>query len=189
MAIPSAKPDSRTVPPRGTRDAQLVLRLEAEIGRGYPGRPGPRIKRSLLGSSGRVQAWRGAVNQAVDRPLLGYGFGSEASVFTDRFYYFYSSTPENTFIGAFLQLGALGLALLVAIVLAVLGLAARALRAPPPGERQTLAVTTAIFAGAVVMAVVQTYLLAVGNLATVVVWICGFLAASRSAAIPQREQG
>jgi O-antigen ligase len=188
MTIPNAKSGPPKQPPAGTRDAQLVRPLEAEIGLPYPGRPRPRLKRSLLGSSGRGQAWRGAINQAVDRPLLGYGFGAEASVFSDRFYYFYSSTPENTFIGAFLQLGALGLALFVALVLTVLGLAARALRAPPPGEQEVVAVTAAIFTGAIVMAVTQTYLLAVGNLATVAVWICGFLAASRAAAVPNRQQ-
>ena len=194
MAIPQAKNASGGKHGSAAgRDAERVLPLDAEIGRGPLDRPRPPVHRSLLGSSGRGQAWRGAVNQAVDRPLLGYGFGTEASVFTDRFYYFYSATPENTFLGAFLQLGALGLALFAALVLSVLSLAVRALRAPPPGERELIAVTTAIFTGAIVMAVAQTYLLAVGNLATAPVWICGFLAAaasarSRPSAVVQREQ-
>jgi O-antigen ligase len=187
MTIPNAKSGPPKAAPAGTRDAQQVRPLEAEIGLPYG--PRKRLHRSLLGSSGRGQAWRGAVNQAVDRPLLGYGFGAEASVFTDRFYYFYSSTPENTFLGALLQLGAIGLALFVALVLTVLGLAVRALRRPPPGERDVVAVASVIFLAGIVMAVTQTYLLAVGNLATVAVWICGFLAASRAVAVPQGEQG
>jgi O-antigen ligase len=185
MSIPNAKSGPPKQPPAGTRDAQQVRPLEAEIGLPYGHRK--RLHRSLFGSSGRGQAWRGAVNQAVDRPLLGYGFGAEASVFTDRFYYFYSSTPENTFLGAFLQLGAIGLALFVALVLTVLGLAVQALRRSP--GREVVAVTGAIFVAGVAMAVTQTYLLAVGNLATVAVWICGFLAASRVVAVPQGEQG
>ena len=196
MTIPKAHSSPRPPTPPATRDAEQVLPLEGEIGRGPLDRPRPQIHRSLFGSSGRGQAWSGAFHQALDRPLLGYGFGTEASVFTDRFYYFYSATPENTYLGAFLQVGALGLACFLGLVASVLMLAVRALRAPPPGEEAIVAVATSVFVGALAIAITQTYLLAVGNLATAAVWICGFLAAAASARSPsplterqQRQNG
>ena len=51
-----------------------------------------------------------------------------------------------------------------------------------------IAAAAGAFVGAVVMAVTQTYLLAVGNLATLPVWMCGFLAAVFGATVPERKQ-
>jgi O-antigen ligase len=186
MTIPSAAEAGPQGTARSTtRDAERVLPLEAEIGR--PDKLGS-THRSPFTSSGRLTAWRGAFGQAVDRPLLGYGFGTEASVFTDRFYYFYSATPENTYLGVFLQLGALGVLLFIGLVVVVLGYSLRALRRVPLPENWMIAAAVGAFVGAVVMAVTQTYLLAVGNLATLPVWLCGFLAAVFGATVPERQQ-
>ena len=45
-------------------------------------------------SSGRTQAWRGAIGQAEQRPVVGYGFGTESRVFIDRWSGFVGSVPE-----------------------------------------------------------------------------------------------
>ena len=48
-------------------------------------------------------------DQAAERPIAGYGFGTEDTVFVDRFYSFDGGFVENTYLGLFLQLGAAGL--------------------------------------------------------------------------------
>jgi O-antigen ligase len=193
MAIPSPaaatndgpRPTSRPT----TRDAERVRPLQAEIG-GPSASPARPVRRSLLSSSGRGEAWRGAVAQALDRPVVGYGFGTESSVFVDRYRYFYSTTPENTYLGAFLQLGAVGLLLFVTLVLTLLVLGVRTLLRPAAtARREIVAVGTAVFAAGLVIAVTQTYLLSAGNLATVSVWICGFLAAVFGTSLPERQKG
>ena len=75
-----------------------------------------RRERTLTGSSGRTEAWRGALGLAADRPLVGYGFGTEDRTFVDRYVFFNSNVPENSYIGILLQLGLVGLLLLLALV-------------------------------------------------------------------------
>ena len=70
-----------------------------------------------------------------------------------------------------------GVLLFVALVVVVLAYSLRALRRVPLPDNWMIAAAAGAFVGAVVMAVTQTYLLAVGNLATLPVWMCGFLAA------------
>src|SRR5205085_540348 len=81
----------------------------------------PTIRRTLFTSSGRRAAWVGAIHQTEDRPVAGYGFGTEALVFVDRYAAFDSDLVENSYIGAALQLGIAGLVLLLAVVLTALG--------------------------------------------------------------------
>jgi O-antigen ligase len=126
----------------------------------------------VFDTSGRVHAWEGALRQGDDRPLLGYGFGTEEKVFVDRYRDFEGGVPENSFIGLFLQLGAVGLAVFLALLAALVGAALRA------GGR-VAAVGLAVLATGIVLAVVQSYVYAVGNVATLGVWICAFLPAGR----------
>lgn len=129
------------------------------------------IRRTLFTSSGRRAAWSGAMRQAEDRPVAGYGFGTEALVFVDRYASFDSDLVENSYIGAVLQLGVTGLVLLLGVVLAALG----------PFARKPSAGTQAAYAGvaaaALVVAVTQSYLFSVGNIGTVTAWISLFLVA------------
>jgi O-antigen ligase len=156
-------------------NANLVLRLEDEIG--YRGGFHPASQRSLSTGSGRLDAWRGALRQGAHRPLLGYGFGTEDEVFVDRFQDFEGGVPENSFIGLFLQLGGLGAALLVALLAALAIAAIRALAL----DRRMAAACLSVLAGGIVLAVVQSYLYAPGNDATLPVWVCAFLPAARAA--------
>ena len=136
----------------------------------------PPVRRTLFTSSGRRAAWVGAIHQAEDRPAAGYGFGTEALVFVDRYAAFDSDLVENSYIGAALQLGIAGLVLLLAVALAALGPFARA---PSRGARAACAGTAA---AALVVAVTQSYLLSVGNIGTVTAWISLFLVAGQPAA-------
>jgi O-antigen ligase len=153
--------------PYTPNDAEYILRMGDELGAGSSG-----SSRSVFDTSGRVHAWEGALRQGDDRPLLGYGFGTEEKVFVDRYRDFEGGVPENSFIGLFLQLGAVGLAVFLALLAALVGAALRA------GGR-VAAVGLAVLATGIVLAVVQSYVYAVGNVATLGVWICAFLPAGR----------
>jgi hypothetical protein len=139
-------------------------RLEDELGKPDVHRP---VGRPF--GSGRLQAWVGATEQALKVPLLGYGFGTEDRVFIDRYYTFEGSRPENSFVGLFMQIGAVGILAFVAIVTA-LGLAVvrRGWRNLSPAEA---AAAAAVLAGLILMTV-QSYVYSAGNVATLSFWLC-----------------
>lgn len=146
------------------RNASRALPLDQEIGAENGSHPS--IRRRLLGSSGRSQAWAGALHTAERRPVAGYGFGTEEHAFVDRYYTFDSGLPENSYIGALLQLGIVGLVLLAAAGLWAVG---RVPLAPAAG---------ACLAGGLVLGLTQSYLFAVGNDATIPVWLSWFMLAA-----------
>ena len=184
--LPNAtKSAEQPVPSSSTRNAQRLLPLEGEIGRGPLDRPKPKIERSLLGGSGRSQAWRGALGQAADQPMLGYGFGTEEKVFVDRYYYFVSGAPENSYIGTALQLGALGVVLLLGLAVTLLWAAARRARRADGAVRAEIGAAAAVVAAGLALAVTQSYILSVGNVATASVWLCGFLALALNQTRPE----
>jgi lipopolysaccharide export system protein LptA len=76
------------------------------------------VGRGAIVSSGRTDVWRGALSQAAERPVVGYGFGTEDRVFVERYTFFQGDYVENSYLGLLLQLGAAGLALLVALLAA-----------------------------------------------------------------------
>ena len=151
----------------GFRDAEGDYPLDADLGRPPPGGGEPAVQRSFSGSSGRTDAWRGAIHQAARRPLLGYGFGTEARVFVDRYYRFFGGLPEDSYIGISLQLGIVGL-------IALLGLFAACLLPLPPRPGLAWACVGVVAAG-MVMAVVQSYVYSVGNIAAAPLWIAAFM--------------
>jgi O-antigen ligase len=163
------------------QDAECVLRLEDEIGRPPGGRFEKPKHRGILGSSGRGDAWRGALEQGADRPLAGYGFGTESRVFVDRYYSFEGGVPENSYVGMFLQLGAVGAAVFLAL-LGSLALAAGRALLPAGRDGRVLAATcgAVLFVG-LALAFFQSYLYAAGNNATLSVWICSFLVTALAA--------
>ena len=145
-----------------------------EVGRPLYG-PSGEIARQALGTSGRLQAWRGALQQGDQRPLLGFGFGTEERVFADRYYTFEGSRPENSFIGLYLQLGAVGVALLL-MACAVLAWAYRSvLRTRESADRSVAAVCAGVVAAGLLLMLVQSYVYSVGNIASVSFWVCAFL--------------
>jgi hypothetical protein len=151
--------------PYTPNDAEYILRMSDEIGSGSSA-----SSRSFFDTSGRLEAWQGAIRQGIDRPLLGYGFGTEDAVFVDRYRAFEGGVPENSYIGVFLQLGGFGLVLLLALVAALADAARRR------GGEQA-AIGLAMLATGLVLAVVQSYIYAAGNVATLGLWLCAFLPA------------
>jgi hypothetical protein len=179
VTVPHGLPVQVTAPPpaptsTGTLTGQALTydpgRLQDEL---YRQAVAPNL-RKILSSSGRVVAWRGAIHQASARPLLGFGFGTEHLVFVDRFFFFDGGVPENAWVGMGLQLGLVGVALLVALWLSV-GAAAR--RVGGGGDPIVMGLLGAAAAGFLLM-VGQSYIYSVGNVATISVWLCLMLLAA-----------
>ena len=146
--------------------------LDADIGRPLPGGGEPSKPRSFFGASGRSVAWTGAIEQAVGRPLVGYGFGAERDVFVDRYYTFVGGLVENSYIGLALQLGVVGLVLLLVLVATLVVTGWPALAGP---ERCLAAACLGVLAAGLAIAATQSYVYSVGNIATAALWITAFL--------------
>ena len=170
---PSPEAHRATGPHRVVRDAELLLPLEDEIGR--PGKNAPPIRRTLFGTSGRARAWDAALHQVARRPVAGYGFGTEAQVFVDRYYGFDSTVPENSYIGVALQLGIAGFVAFVAVLAAVVWFGVLALRRSSGAALAAARACAAAVAGGLVLGLTQSYLTSPGNLASPAVWIAALL--------------
>lgn len=173
--------------PLGPRDAQFTLPLENEIG--FPSPHATPFQRTLLTTSGRTVAWSGAVDQIRERPLLGYGFGTEERVFVDRFYLFYSSLVESSYLGTMLQLGLAGLVLLSALLLAVLAGGWRSLRRRDGPARTVAAACLGVLACGLVLALTQSFLTSVGSPAAAPFWLCAFLLGTAAAGEVREREG
>jgi hypothetical protein len=105
--------------------------------------------------------------------VAGYGFGLESEVFVDRYLKHGSNQPENSYVGLGLQLGVVGVALFVALAVALLLEGRRAARRP------AVRLLTAGAAGAVVaglaLALTQSFVYAAGNNAALAFWLSAFL--------------
>ena len=125
-------------------------------------------------ASGRIAAWEGVLEQIGDRPILGYGFGTEQKVFIDRWYYFQGGTAENSYLGLLLQLGVVGLALVLAMGCALIFGGVRALRYLDGDDRILAVAGLGVVLSAAAIMLIQSYLYSVGNVATATVWISMF---------------
>jgi hypothetical protein len=159
--------------PRGPAMQPLPGRAD-EIGQPLLSRQGT----STIGS-GRVAAWIGTLKDSVwQRPLLGYGFGTEERVFVDRWYDFQGGTPENSTIGLLLQVGIVGLLLVVALASFIAVGALRGLRSATSQHRSAGRVGLGVLAAALALTFFQAYVYSVGNVATLTVWVVLFLTAA-----------
>jgi O-antigen ligase len=171
--------------PFSDRDAETVMPLRDEVSFPPPGQP--QRQRSLFDSSGRFDAWRGVLGQAAKRPLAGYGFGTEDRVFVDRYFFHYSTRIENSYLSVLLQLGAVGLALVVAVLVALVLPAWRSrVRLAAPARRVAAAAAGAVAVG-IGLAVTQSFLTSVGSPATAPFWIGAFLLAGLGATQTPRD--
>jgi O-Antigen ligase len=177
-------------PSPGYIDANVsAVRLQDDVGHpGFGVADTVRRPRTALGSSGRLEAWRGALGQAAERPVAGYGFGTEEGVFVDRYVNFNSNVPENSFIGLLLQLGVVGLALFVLTAALLLWRGVRALPRLGSSERALAAACAGAFVAGIVLAFFQSYVYAPGNNATLAVWISGLLLLASTSAGAVRER-
>src|SRR5437588_179086 len=155
-------------------DADRWIRLEDDLDRpASAGGPGQR--RTLFASTGRGQAWEGAIDQGGGRPVAGFGFGTEDHVFVDRYYSFFGGSPENSYIGMFLPLGLVGVALLLVLAASLVAASVTAVWRLGDRERRLVAACGAVLLTGLGLAVVQSSLYAVGNTATLSIWTCAFL--------------
>lgn len=157
---------------KGYVDAESVYPLDADVGQPLPGGGQPLIRRGLFAASGRLDAWGGTLHEVARRPIVGHGFGTEQDVFIDRYYRFVGGLPEDSYLGLALQLGIVGVVALAALVgvLAVAGV--RALQAT---RRDVAAAGLGILVSGLAIAVVQSYVYSVGNIATTTLWLGAFL--------------
>jgi hypothetical protein len=125
-------------------------------------------------ASGRIAAWKGALDLIRDRPILGYGFGTEQKVFIDRWYYFQGGATENSYLGLLLQVGIVGLALIVAMGSVLLAGGFAAVRVRRGDEQLTVLMALGVLVAAGLIMLIQSYLYSVGNVATATVWISLF---------------
>jgi len=167
LANPTTQPPTAT-PTRLPNDAELRLPLDAELGRPKPGTAAQH--RSLFSSSGRFRAWRGAIDQGNQRPVAGYGFGTESRVFVDRYYGLDSDVTENSYVGLYLQLGLAGLALFLLAVARALLVGFRS-----AGSADVAVPPVAVVSAGLVLAVGQSFVYSVGATGTLPFWICVFL--------------
>jgi O-antigen ligase len=174
-AVHRALPASHPKP--GFIDANQVFPLNDDVGRPAPGSGESFVPRQAFGSSGRTQAWRGALHQVAQRPTVGYGFGTEPDVFVNRYHLFAGGVPENSYIGLLLQLGAIGLASFLALMCVWL---ARGLLALRTADRAVLGAAGAVVVAGLVAAVVQSYVVSVGDIATATFWIAAFAVATHA---------
>ena len=175
----SSTAERPSTPPAAQPNVEFIRPLSDEVGAS----DSASIHRSLLGTSGRFGAWRGALGQVVHRPIVGYGFGTEDRVFVDRYYGFDSSLPENSYIGTLLQLGVVGALAFAALLAAIAAAGARALRGSVPGRLDAAACASVAAAG-LILGVTQSYLTSVGNVATATFWVAALLLTSNSLVRP-----
>jgi hypothetical protein len=155
-------------------DLQNVIRLEDEIGRPPQGAYRPSQKRAFFSFGARGAGWGIGIHLGELRPVDGYGFGTEDRVFVDRSSIFEGGLPENSYVGAFMQLGLVGLALFVGVLAALAAAAWIGLRRLAPGLRPEPLGASAVLLVAVLLGIGQSSLYSVGNIATVSIWSCIF---------------
>lgn len=159
-------------------DVDHVFPLDVDIGSPLPTASSVSPPTQTFTWGGRLSAWHGALGQVSNRPVAGYGFGTEERVFVNRYRGFASSFPENSYIGFLLQLGAVGLALFLALAALWLGRAVRAYGRLGERDRLALVASAGVVVAGLACAVVQSYLTSVGNIATAAFWIGAFLLAA-----------
>jgi len=129
-------------------------------------------QRTIFGSSGRLGAWSFAIRQGNERPGLGFGFGTEERVFENHTYGYEGNQVSSSWIGLYLQLGLVGVLLLLAIwgslAATLLGLVRR-------GRDPVALAAAGVVVAALPLTFVESWIYAVGNVATVPFWISALL--------------
>jgi hypothetical protein len=140
----------------------------------------PLLSRSAasVAGSGRVAEWKGVLKQVEQRPLVGYGFGTEERVFVDRWYYFEGGTAENSYLGMLLQLGMLGTLYLCGLAVLLLAAALRVIRRTSIERHGEVAAELGVLVAAFTLMLIQSYIYSVGNVASATAWLAVFLLGS-----------
>lgn len=137
--------------------------------------------------SGRFTAWGVAIDAWESRPVAGYGYGTGDQVFTPLVEHladtnvFVGSNPHNAYLMALLEIGPVGLSLLLLIVIGALR---RSFIGPRSNLRAGLAAS--LVAGLVV-SIVESGATSAGSIFGFNFWLI-LAAASSAAALSVREQ-
>jgi hypothetical protein len=214
-AAPStgAAPAPRQGPPTPGREEDYLGQVTEPDTGSFISRPD-----TLASGSGRFPAWRELLELVPERPVLGYGFATEPQritqirtrnplrieVLADPSSYmaaevadakraleinnFAAGHAENTYLGTLLNLGAVGLALLLGVLATVFVGALWSLRSLTRPSRQLQAALVGAAIGGAATALLQSYLTTAGNIATLTFWSVVFLSAAVSAFAPRRAR-
>jgi hypothetical protein len=168
-AKPSTPAPVQAAPSRPTRYPSPGL-LAQELG----SRADSSAIRTLFRTSGRTGAWRGAVEKADQRPAAGWGFGTEDRVFENHYYGYQGDLVGSSWVGLYLQLGAVGVAVLLVVWLVLA-------RAAIVARRDPIALTCAAVALAgLPITFVESWIYAAGNVACLPFWVGALLLGTRA---------
>jgi O-antigen ligase len=177
--LATALPASSAPPVAAVRhvgvDAETVLPLMAEVGNPWWEHHAVSTKRQFFDTSVRMRALEGSISRGLERPLLGWGYGAEIEAFLSRYYGFDSQNPENGYIGIFLQLGLIGIAVFLA-TLAVC--AAAAIRSARRFGSYARVGAAGGGAAGILLGLSQSFFHGPGGIAFVAFWTCLLVAAA-----------
>ena len=183
---PILNPEFGAPEPIGPEDAQFILPLESEID--FPGLDAKAKPRRLFETSGRLTAAAGALEQAAERPIVGYGFGTEERAFVDRYYNFTAARVENAYVAMVLQLGIVGAALLLALLTWTAVRGVRLVRRLDGYPRRVATAALGVFAAGLVLGTTQSFMTSVGSPATAPFWLATFLLGGATLAAARAER-
>ncbi len=178
MTLPNALPAGPAPATRSatkTADAEDVLPLSQEIGNPWWTHRAGGSERSLFNTSIRARALGGTFDRIEQRPIAGYGFGTEQWAFVNRYYAYDSQNPENGYVGILLQIGAVGLAVFLAMLAVCVGAGVRALSATRDG---VAVATLGATAAGLTLGLSQSFFHGPGSIAYVAFWMSLLLTAT-----------
>lgn len=133
-------------------------------------------------SGARDEAWAASVHIIRRRPLLGHGFGTGDMLFTRYdapLYWFQGANPANSYIQAGMELGIVGIALLVVAAVRVIAVSVAAVRKCGSPSVNTLA---GLAVGGLVIAIVESLLTAPGAPWALLTWLAAGAVMGRASA-------
>jgi O-antigen ligase len=141
-------------------------------------RYGPVADRLRVGElGGRTEAWRAALRLGGERPLAGHGFGTALQVLGGvEFRRHQGGYPHNFLLHAFLDLGALGVALVLLLHGTLLAAAGRCLRHDgPPGEQGAHLLATSLYLAGTLNAFFENWMFSAGSAMAFPYWLMTML--------------
>ena len=98
-------------------------------------------------------------------------------MFVDRYYFFQGDRPENSYLGFLLQLGGVGLALYLLLLLVAGWVVLRCWRRARAVLREAWVVCLAVLVGGAAIGFFQSFVYSAGNVASLAFWVCVLLPA------------
>lgn len=125
--------------------------------------------RAFIGKDGRATVLQEAFDQGSERPILGFGFGTEVRAFIKRVAQFQSNRVEDSYLGLYLELGGVGVVVWLLVGAGSVWSLVRGRRLARR-ERFALAGLVAAVVAGFGLAIGESYIYAAGNVATLTLW-------------------